>query len=116
MTSVPFADQFAALRSVVFEAIESWNTAHPRARDSQRERAAVNLTQSYTTANGAPSYSIIISCSLIGGAQLIFHGSDRAALAEQARLTFERKIGTELQRRADAAYEDELNRKFDIAS
>ncbi len=115
MTSVAFADQLAALRGLVFDAIESWNAAHPSARGSQRERGSVNVTQMYTDATGVPAYSITVLCQLSGTSQLTFHGQDPAALAEQARLTVERKIMAELQRRADEAYEGELNRKFGIA-
>jgi hypothetical protein len=115
MTSVAFAVELAALRGVVFEAIESWNAAHPRVRGSQRERGSVNVTQMHTDASGAPSYSITVLCALTGTSQLTFHGPDRAALAEQARLTVERKIAAELHRRDDEAYEDGLNQKFGIA-
>jgi hypothetical protein len=104
------------LRSVVFEAVEGWNVAHPQARGSQRERGAVNVTQMFTAATGAPTYSIAVLCSLSGTSQLTFHGSDPGCVAEQARLTLERKIPAELQRRADEASENELNRKFGIAS
>jgi hypothetical protein len=116
MTSVPFARELAALRSVIFEAVESWNAAHPQARGSLRERASINVAQTYTDATGVASYSITILCQLSGASQLTFHGSDPAAVAEQARLTVERRFAAELQRRADAAYEEELNRKFGIAS
>jgi hypothetical protein len=116
MTSVPFAHELAALRGVIFEAVESWNAAHPQARGSLRERASINVAQTYTDASGAPSCSITVLCPLTGTSQLTFHGSDPAAVAEQARLTVERKIAAELHRRADSAYEEELNRKFGIAS
>jgi hypothetical protein len=115
MTSVAFAVELAALRSVVFEAIENWNAAHPQIRGSQRERGSVNVIQMFTDASGAPSYSITVFCSLTGMSQLTFHGHDQAALAEQARLTIERKIAAELQRRADQAYAGGLNQKFGIA-
>jgi hypothetical protein len=115
MTSTAFADQLAALRGVVFEAVEGWNAAHPQARGSQRERGSVNVTQMYSAATGAPSYSIAVFCSLSGASQLTFHGPDPAGVAEQARLTLERRIAAELQRRGDEVYEDELNRKFGIA-
>src|SRR5664280_2203737 len=105
MTSVPFANELAALRGVIFEAVQSWNAAHPQARGSLRERASVNVAQTYTDATGAPSYSITVFCPLTGTSQLTFHGSDSAAVAEQARLTVEHKIAAELRRRADAAYE-----------
>jgi hypothetical protein len=116
MTSVPFAHELAALRGVIFEAVDSWNAAHPPARGSLRERASINVAQTYTDASGAASCSITVLCPLTGMSQLTFHGSDPAAVAEQARLTVERKIAAELQRRADSAYEEELNRKFGVAS
>jgi hypothetical protein len=115
MTSVAFAVELAALRGVVFGAIENWNAAHPLVRGSQRQRGSLNVTQLYTDASGAPSYSITVLCSLTGTSQLTFHGHDQAALAEQARLTVERKIAAEVQRRAGEAYEDGLNEKFGIA-
>jgi hypothetical protein len=116
MTSVPFARELAALRGVVFEAVDSWNAAHPKARGSLRERASINVAQNYSDASGAPSFSITVLCPLTGTSQLTFHGSNPAAVAEQARLTVERKIASELRCRADAAYDEELDRKFGVAS
>jgi hypothetical protein len=115
MRTVAFDQQLAALRGVVFEAVDGWNAAHPQTRGSQRERGSINVTQAYTDAAGAPDYSITINCALCGASQLTFHGPDPAALAEQARLVVERKMTSELQRREDEAYEGELNRKFGIA-
>ena len=115
MSSAAFAHQLAALRGVVFEAVERWNTAHPQALDSHREHGSVNVTQLYADATGCPTYSITINCPLSGMSRLTFHGRDPAAVAEQARLTVERKIAAQLKRREDEAYESELNRKFGIA-
>jgi hypothetical protein len=115
MTSLKFADQLAALRSVVFGAIDSWNAAHPHPLRSRQEHGSVNVTQAYADATGIAGYTILVVCALSGMPQLTFHGQDPAAVAEHARLTLEQKIAAELQRRADRAHDGEFDRGCGIA-
>jgi hypothetical protein len=96
-------EQIAALRRAVFEAIETWNAAHPHPMRSHREHGAVHVTQLYTDAGGSVSYAITVECALSGTPHLTFHGTDLAAVAEQALLTLEHKIDVELRRRAARA-------------
>jgi hypothetical protein len=113
MRSLDVTDQVAALRSVVFDAVDSWNVAHPHPLRSRQERGSVNVTTIFSDVTGAASYSITVVCALSGVPQLTFHGQDLAAIVEHARLALEDRIKAELARRA---HKGELDRKFGIAS
>jgi hypothetical protein len=115
MMTLTVADQLAALRSVVFEAVADWNAAHPHPLRSHQEHAAVHVTQVYADATGVPSYSITVVCALAGSAQLAFHGPDLATVTEHARLTLEHRIAAELQHRAEKQHEDEFDRRYCMA-
>ena len=96
MTKLISTDQVAALRAHVFDAVTSWNAAHPGVPGSRRERASVSVTEVYGDATAAPSYTITVVCPLGGSTPLTFHGPVLTTVAEQAYLTIERKIATEL--------------------
>jgi hypothetical protein len=115
MTSLVFSEQLAALREVVFGAIDAWNGAHPHPLGSHRERGSVNVTHVFADATGAPSYSVVVCCPLSGSTQLTFHGHDLAMVVEHARLTLERRIGAELLRRAEKERDDEFDGRFGLA-
>jgi hypothetical protein len=115
MTILTFVDQLAALRSVVFDAVERWNAAHPHPLPSHREHASVQVTHVYNDATGGPTFTITVVCALSGSAQVNFHGHDLPALLEQARLTLERRIAAELDRRAAKARDNDIEAKFGVA-
>jgi predicted Zn-dependent protease len=115
MTHLTYVDQLAALRSVVFTAVQDWNAAHPHPLGSRREHAAVNVTQVFTDTGGEPSFTITVTCALAGSANLNFHGQDLPAVVEHARLTLEHRIAAEVERRAAKALEIGLDQKFGVA-
>jgi hypothetical protein len=115
MMNAMSTDQLAPLRSIVFGAIDAWNTNHPQALHSRRERGCVNVAQVYADASGAPTYTITIVCALAGPAPLTFHGHDLAATVEHACVTVERRIEHELRGRALKVSEYEAERKYGVA-
>jgi hypothetical protein len=115
MIGVSETVQLAALRSVVFGAIDDWNAAHPHPLSSRHERGSINVSVTFVDARGSASYAIKVTCSLSGSAHLTFHGPDLAAVAEIARLTLEHRIAVELQQRAAKAADDEFTRRYRVA-
>lgn len=115
MTKLVFTDQLESLRHDMFGAIESWNAAHPDQRGARRERGSINVSQVYTDGTGEPSYAITVVCTLAGSMPFTFHGQGLAAVVEHARLTLERKIAAELNRRAERAHEADGYGEHDIA-
>jgi hypothetical protein len=115
MLNLTVTDQFMGLRTAVFGALESWNAAHPHPLPARKEHAAINVTAAYTGAAGEPSYMITVVCTLLGSAPLAFHGPDLVAVAEQARLALERRIGAEVEGRAVKSREDARRRELGIA-
>lgn len=105
-------DQLDALRALLFGAIDQWNTAHPHPLRSHHEHGSLNITQGYSDANGAPSYSITIVCALAGSAPLAFHGHDLRAVTEHARLTLGHRIEAEAAQRAEKARDDAFERAY----
>jgi hypothetical protein len=99
----------------MFGAIDSWNVAHPDQRGARRERGSINVSQVYTDRTGEPSYAITVVCTLAGSMPFAFHGQGLAAVVEQARLTLERKIAAELDRRAARARETDVCGDQDVA-
>jgi hypothetical protein len=115
MMTLTVADQLAALRGVVFGAVEQWNAQHPHPLRSHQEHAAVHVTQVYGDATSVPSYTVTVVCGLSGAPQLAFHGADLAAVIEHARLTLEHRIAVELAQRAEKLRDAEFDCKYGVA-
>jgi len=111
------AVQVAELRATVFKTVQDWNAAHPQRLRSHREHASIRITQTYTDDSDAPNFTIVVECQLAGTGPLTFHGSELSEVAEQARLTVERRLDAEIQLREDNAREvAELIRKYGTVS
>ncbi len=111
------ASQVAELRTMIFETVQNWNAAHPQPLRSHRERAEISITRRYTDDCETPQYAIAIDCQLAGRAPMTFHGHDLGEIAEQARLTIERRLAVEIQLREENAREVvELIGKYGVVS
>jgi hypothetical protein len=109
------AAQLAALKAVVFGAVDDWNQHHPQRIQSRKEFASINISDKHV--GNAVSYSITIECKLVSHGPMAFHGQNLANVAERARLTVERNIECELRRREQKARDDaDFTQRWGIAS